>query len=197
MASLFEHIFVKTLLASGRVNELESLWLRKRMASKHDIHVGLYSYGCFDLRRVPSGTVIGRYCSFSRTCTILNANHGISFLSLHPYFYNPKLGLVSNDLAERKSCIIEDDVWIGHNATILAGCTHIGRGAIIGAGAVVTKDVPPYSIVTGCPAKVSRYRFTSDQIRQIEESQWWMRSKQELANILATDPMQIYKPFGA
>ena len=67
---------------------------------------------------------------------------------------------------------IEHDVWIGANATILKG-VHIGSGAIIGAGAVVTKDVKPYSIVVGNPSKLLKYRFDKEIIQSLVKAQWW------------------------
>ena len=71
---------------------------------------------------------------------------------------------------------IGNDVWIGANAMILGGIT-IGDGAIIGAGAVVTKDIPPYAIVGGIPARIIRYRFPNDVINALLSSQWWNLSE--------------------
>ena len=74
---------------------------------------------------------------------------------------NEKFEAISNG-----DIIIEDDVWIGENAVILSG-VHIGQGAVIAAGAVVTRDIPPYSIVAGVPAKILRYRFDQDVINEL------------------------------
>jgi serine acetyltransferase len=68
--------------------------------------------------------------------------------------------------------IIENDVWIGATATIMSG-VKISNGAVIGAGSVVTKDVPPYAIVAGNPAKVVKYRFTEEQIEKLLSIAWW------------------------
>ena len=98
-------------------------------------------------------------------------------------FYNKSFGYDVKDV-KRHDLIIEDDVWIGLNVCITCGCKRIGRGAIIGAGSVVTKDVEPYTIVGGVPAKVIRKRFDDDRIAQLEASKWWKK-----------DPKQLIKEF--
>lgn len=175
-------------------NEMESEWLRTYFKEHHDISVGLYSYGCFDTERFSRGMTIGRYCSFSRTCVFLNGNHGLSFLSLHPYLYNKSLGLVESETINRTKFEVADDVWVGHNAIILPSVSKIGRGAVVAAGAVVTTDVNPYEIVAGVPAKVIRKRFEENILKKIEESHWWKWEKDKLANEIKTNPNFIYNP---
>ncbi len=177
-----------------RLNEFESQLLRKLFNDLYNIEVGLYSYGCFDPRRIGRYTKVGRYCSFSGTAYRFNGNHAKDFLMLHPYVYNIKFGLVCNEMINRKKCTIEDDVWIGHNAIILPGVESIGRGSIIGAGTVVTKNVPRYAIVVGNPARVSGYRFNEDLIEKIEATRWWEMDKQELASMIKKNPDAIYHP---
>uniref|UniRef100_UPI004053CEA7 CatB-related O-acetyltransferase n=1 Tax=Niveibacterium sp. SC-1 TaxID=3135646 RepID=UPI004053CEA7 len=175
-------------------NEMESLWLRAYFRSEHDIDVGLYSYGCFDARRMARGMVIGRFCSFAPTCHFLNGNHGLTFLSLHPYLYNTALGIVQKETISRTRFVVEDDVWIGHNAIVLPGVKRIGRGAVIAAGAVVTKDVRPYEIVGGNPARHIRMRFDAECIAQIEATRWWEGSRADLARLIAHSPSLAYSP---
>lgn len=78
---------------------------------------------------------------------------------------------------------IKNDVWIGQGVTILPGCKKIGNGAIVGAGSVVTHDVPPYAIVAGNPARVLRYRFDEENIKKLEATQWWNLKLDELKEI--------------
>lgn len=177
-----------------RRNEYESLGLRRHFASRWQVEVGLYSYGCFDPWRVPRRTRIGRWCSIARTARILDANHPIAALTTHPYLYEARFGVVPRDLIDPPWLVIEDDVWISHNATIAPGCKHIGRGAIIGAGAVVTHDVPPYAIMAGLPAKRLRDRFDADTIAAIEASRWWEKDKAALAAIVRDHPDAAYRP---
>lgn len=162
-----------------KLNEFESKCLRFFFKKLYNTDIGLYSYGCFDPLRIPENSKIGRYCSFSRTCQFLNANHPLEEVSLHPFFYNSLLGYVEKDRVSRTSFEVGDDVWIGHNAIIVASCKKIGRGAVIAAGAVVTKDVPAYAVVAGVPAKIIKYRFEEQKQKQIESSQWWLKDKYE------------------
>jgi len=182
-------------LAIMKRNEFESLQLRKYFKKKYSIDVGLYSYGCFDANRIPKNTKIGRYCSFSPTAYIFSRNHGLEFMSLHACLYNSSLGFFDGeDRAKETVCTVGDDVWFGHNSIITPSVSRIGRGAVIAAGAVVTKNVPPYVIVGGNPAKVIRYRFTERTIGLIEESRWWLMSKEEFKNYIKYNQSFAYEP---
>lgn len=174
--------------------QLRSAALRRIFSESYGIEIGLYSYGCFDSSRIGSGTVIGRYCSFSTTAVVLNRNHGISSLSTHPYIFNSALGLVESDAIEKGTCNIGDDVWMGHGAIITPSVRVIGRGAIVASGAVVTKNVPPYAIVGGNPAKVLKFRFEEDLITKIEASQWWLLDETGLSELIKSSSHMIYKP---
>ena len=175
-------------------NEFESSFLRKYYASKFGIQVGLYSYGCFDTSRIPRGTKIGRYCSFAKTASFFPRNHGISYLSTHPYFYNSALGVIPSDTIQNTQFVVEDDVWIGHNATITSKASKIGRGSIVAANSVVTKSVPPYAIVAGNPAKVIRFRFSDEVIEKVEDTRWWEMSKEELIERIPQEANFFYEP---
>lgn len=182
--SIVDRLAIRTL---GR-NEYESVALRRYFDRQYGIKVGLYSIGAFDRWRVPPGTVIGRYCSIAKSARLLDANHPTDALSTHPYFYLKDFGLVDEDQAEPRPPVIEDDVWLGHGCTIAPSCHRIGRGAIIGAGAVVMSDVSPYAIMVGAPAKLARYRFPAELIEALEASQWWLLDKDELARALKQAP---------
>lgn len=151
--------------------ECESEVLREIWEHCYGVRIGKYSYGCFN-DSFPSGTVVGRYCSVSKGVKALNADHPVSSACLTPYFYNKSLGFDVEDVP-RSKLVIGNDVWIGYNSIILSKCTSIGNGAIIGAGSVVTKDIPPYAIAAGNPAKIIRYRFDEDTCRKIESTRWW------------------------
>lgn len=130
-------------------------------------------------------TEIGKYCSIAPNVRVVIGTHPSSkFVSTCPVFYSTRpgrgIGFAQKNLFEefeflddeKISVKIGNDVWIGANATILQGLT-IGDGAIIAAGAVVTRNVEPFEIVGGVPAKTIRYRFDSDQIKIIQQSKWW------------------------
>lgn len=150
----------------------------------YKIDIGIGSYGCFDRKKFPSNTVIGNYCSIAVGVKYLNGNHPYDQVSMHPLFYNKKLGFVKEDTIKRTNLVIGNDVWIGCNALITSGCTKIGNGAVIGAGSIVTKDVPAYAIVAGNPAHVIKYRFDMDTIDLIEQTEWWKYDKEILSKLI-------------
>ena len=136
---------------------------------------------------------IGRYSSIATTAQIQD-NHPMNMIStamLYEGFLNDKNRKLWFDRAidceksPNKTFKVEigHDVWIGANVFINSSTvSKIGNGAIIGAGAVVTKDVPPYAIVVGVPAKIKGYRYTPEQIKCLEKIQWWNWSNEELNN---------------
>lgn len=155
--------------------------LRRIFADYHQIEIGLYSYGnCFDPHAMAQFTKIGRYCSFADGTRVFSGNHPVEFRSTHPYFYEPAFGYVETELIPRNRLTIGNDVWLGYNSVILPGVKRIGDGAVIGAGAIVTKDVPDFAVVVGNPARVVRYRFSEDTQREIKNSNWWDKSIEEL-----------------
>lgn len=186
--------FINVLVRYLKRDELKSVTLRKIFKAHYGIDVGLYSYGCFDGARVNPGRTFGRYCSISSTSRFLGRNHGVHFLSLHPYFYNEKLGFVDSDMIGMNRCHVGDDVWVGDYALILPSVDYIGRGAIVGAGSVVTKNVPPYAIVAGNPAKVIRYRFEPHVIDAIEKTQWWLMEEKDLKNFFESHRSLFFSP---
>lgn len=112
-------------------------------------------------------TQIGKYCSISSNVTIGADRHPTDWLSTHHFQYNE-----TKNFQSLEKTTIGNDVWIGANAVIMTG-VNVGDGAIIGSSAVVTKDVPPYAIVVGIPAKIIRYRFNPDIINKLLELKWW------------------------
>ena len=156
--------------------------LREIFKVYHKVIIGKYTLGgCFNPNQVGPYTTIGRYCSIARTAFISNRNHPIEFKSTHPFFYNRGFGYCKTDNVEYKPLIIENDVWIGHNAIIMPHVSKIGNGAIIGAGAVVNKDIPPYAIVVGNPARIARYRFSPETIEKLLQEKWWEKDIDEIS----------------
>ncbi len=123
--------------------------------------------------------VIGKFCSIACGAKFIftSANHSLKSLSTYPFpifFEEWDLDMINitNAWDNKGDIIIGNDVWIGYEAVILSGVT-IGDGAIIGTRAVVTKDVPPYTIVGGVPAKPIRKRFDDKTIAKLYELKWW------------------------
>lgn len=124
---------------------------------------------------------VGKYCSIAAGVRYFGANHPIESFSTSAIFYNKVLGYNVTDV-ERHTLVIEDDVWIGCNTFITCRCRKIGRGAIIGTGSVVTKDVEPYTIVAGNPARLIRKRFDEERIQKLEASKWWEKNPEQLVD---------------
>ena len=140
--------------------EFFSITARRILAAHYGVEIGDYSYGpCFRPGSFPPGVRVGRYVSIAAGVRAFRRNHPLDRPSLHPAFYNPRLGLVEHDQLEMRPLAIEHESWIGANAIITPGCDRIGIGAVVGAGAVVTRPVPDFAIVAGNPAKIVRFRF--------------------------------------
>jgi virginiamycin A acetyltransferase len=197
MAGLIETLrsqALKAQLTMLRRRQHDSQALRDIFATRYQIQVGMQSYGCFDRWRMSGPMIVGRYCSIANTVRTVRANHPDSAIATHPILYERKFGVVDHDMVHDLLLVIEDDVWIGHNAVILPGCKTIGRGAIVGAGAIVTRDVAPYTIVAGNPAKVLRARFAPELIEAIEKTRWWELDPPALRRIWQTTPALLTAP---
>lgn len=134
--------------------------------------------------------IIGKFCSIACGAKFLfnSANHTLKSLSSYtfPLFFE-EWGLDKKNVASawdnKGDIIIGNDVWIGYEAVIMAG-VHIGDGAVIAARAVVTKDVPPYTIVGGTPARKIRMRFEEETIARLQQIQWWNWSVEKIRQSL-------------
>lgn len=162
-----------------------SATLRRILEGYHGVLVGAYSYGeCMVPGAWPAGVTVGRFVSVAPGVRIFLRNHPVDRLSMHPFFYNSVLGWVGKDTISSGTLEIGHDAWIGERVIVTQGCRRIGIGAVVGAGAVVTKDVPDFAIVAGNPARLIRYRFPESTRQLILASQWWERSAEECAQCL-------------
>lgn len=134
---------------------------------------------------------VGRYtCIAAHVEVVLGKHPTIDFVSVHPAFFSKKhiTGYTYTneqkfqeynyaDYENKVSVVIGNDVWLGYGTKILEGVT-VGDGAVVAAGAVVTKDVPPYAIVGGVPAKVIKYRFSEEDIEYLLKLRWWDKAEE-------------------
>lgn len=140
---------------------------------------------------------VGTYCSIAADVCVGMGKHDLTKLSTSPLFTEKKNGTGHSWTDQRpfsfEKVLVGNDVWIGERAMIMGGLT-IGDGAVIAAGAVVTKDVPPYAVVGGVPAKVIKYRFSPEVIEALEKMQWWSLPESILkkhTNVFQTDNISI------
>ncbi len=132
--------------------------------------------------------IIGKFCAIARGVEFVmnGANHMLDCLSTYPFEIIDEFKGLARPFANRGNrgdTVIGNDVWIGQNATILPG-VHIGDGAIVGANAVVSKDVPAYAVVVGNPAVVKKYRFDEETIKLLLELKWWDKPLEEIKRII-------------
>lgn len=153
----------------------------KNLFSCGSVEVGVATYGGICVLNDVSSAIlkIGSFCSIAEEVVfLLGADHPTDHVSTYPFKYkllhSPKLEAIS-----KGDIVIGDDVWIGYRVTIMSGI-HVGQGAVIAAGSVVTKDVPPYAIVGGVPAKVIKYRFEPETILQLLKVDYSKLSKEEI-----------------
>ena len=147
-------------------------------------HIGDYSY-CNKNVQIQNA-IIGNYCSIANDVVIGLGKHPLNLFSTSTVFYrkentlNVKLVEKDYEFDEYLPVSIGSDVWIGARAIIMDG-VNIGDGAVVAAGAVVTKDVPPYAIVAGVPSKIIKYRFEKNKIKELLESKWWKMKPSEVS----------------
>ena len=151
--------------------------------------IGAYSY--INYKSLVQNATIGNYCSIAHNVSIGLGQHPTNLFSTSPIFYKIKNALevkvlsVDYEFNENAPIHIGHDVWVGANAIIMDG-VKIGNGAVIAAGAVVTKNVPAYAVVGGVPAKIIKYRFIEEKINKLEESEWWLKDVQKVHQIKDT-----------
>ena len=160
-----------------RVDDRWDTYTRRFMRDVVDIEIGRYTYGAYRIDgSIVVGTTIGSFCSIAPGVRLGGSNHPLSWVSTHPFLYCENRGFVPRDdpwfVQEANApVLIADDVWIGVNALVVPGVA-IGRGAVVAAGAVVTRDVAPYAIVAGVPARVVRKRVDEERAERLLKIDW-------------------------
>jgi len=184
VAKYYELVFRKKSLKIGYMTFVSDCFFGEFCTIYKNAHLTEVEMG--DFSYVNSGskiikTSIGKFSCIGENVTCGLARHpSKKFISIHPIFYSTKkqsqITFADKDyFLEFEKVKIGNDVWIGNSSIVYGGIT-IGDGVIIGAGSLVTRDVPPYAIVGGVPAKILRYRFTAEEIEFLLNFKWWEKS---------------------
>lgn len=164
---IVRYIKMQLFKIKWRINNKNNYTYATSVFDIENVKVGKYTYGGISVSNdvKDAKLVIGNFCSIAENVHfMLGSEHALNHISTYPfqvYFMGADREAIS-----KGDIIVKDDVWIGRNALIMSG-VNIGQGAVIAAGAVVTKDVPPYAIVGGVPARVIRYRFEEEIINEL------------------------------
>lgn len=168
--------------------------------------IGSFSYSWSPL---PDDIVIGRYCSIAHGLQVAGLRHPVEYISTSSFTYDGRFSIISQLLEDegvrnfgpmirpeqKPAPVIGNDVWIGADVALMRG-VRIGDGAVVAAHAVVTRDVPPYAIVGGNPARLIRYRFDEPVITALLQLQWWQYKFSDFAGLTLTDPARFIEEIG-
>lgn len=160
------------------------------LQSNAEMDVGKWSYGTVHIHFGSEKSVkIGSFCSIATVHIMIGGDHRTDWVSTFPFpsftapEYWPEASKISGQARSKGNVTIGNDVWIGSDVFILSGVT-VGDGAVIGAKSVVTKDIPPYAIAAGNPARVVKYRFDPDTIERLLAIAWWNWPDSEIKEVI-------------
>jgi len=203
LLKILKNIFINKNITNHGENKAghQSFFLKDKI-NNPTWKIGKFTYGNPIVLDWGEGSTlqIGKFCSIAESVKIfLGGNHRTDWISTYPFnkiedFQNIA-GHITGHPVSKGDVIIGNDVWIGYGALILSG-VKIGNGAIIGAYSLVTKDVKPYEIVAGNPAKHIRFRFEKDTIDMLNSSEWWNRDDvqiESLVELLCSNKFQEFQ----
>jgi len=196
--------FILAYFYSDEISEI-NLYTKYLVPAKYKNDIGDFTYGKIKLLDWGEGAKlkIGKFCSIADGTTILlGGEHKTDWVTTYPFpvlsKYWPKAKNIKGYPITKGDIVIGNDVWIGINVTILSG-VKIGDGAVIGAGSLVIKDIEPYTIAFGVPAKPIRKRFEEAEIKKLLKIKWWDWSnekiKQNIENICSNNISNFIKTF--
>lgn len=194
MKSLIKHLIYKFKFKGSKIHAFSSISMDTAIAECCVIfpdvvlaHSVLERHTYIQRATTIVNTVIGSFCSIGSNVKIGLPDHPLNYVSTHPAFYDPTQPILRSFVTDvlhqvSKKTSLGHDIWVGDGAFIRSGVT-IGTGAVVAAGSVVVKDIEPYSIVGGNPARHIKYRFENDIVDGLLKSQWWTFSEAELSQL--------------
>jgi len=200
LLGLLKNLFNPAVSLFAVVDNLSSVDRKAKVhRSAKLFHSSMGKYSYIGKRSALVYADVGSFCSIAADVCVGMGFHDLSKLSTSPLFTESTNGTghswTDKTLFSFEKVSVGNDVWIGERAMIMGGVT-IGDGAVVGAGAVVTKDVPPYAIVGGVPAKIIRYRFPPELIDELERLHWWLMGEEDLKkniHLFQTENVNIEK----
>ena len=179
-----QHVFLDSQVLFNQYTKFGEYCKIHKYSDITDAEIGSYSY--IGQRCVLSNCLIGKFCSIAANVKVISSTHPTrEYVSTSPVFHSLQNQCGTTFVKEtnfqeiqtinNRYAVIGNDVWLGEDVSILGGIT-IGDRAIVAAGSIVTKNVPPYAIVGGVPAKIIRYRFDEITIKELRQDQWWNKS---------------------
>lgn len=184
---LFAKLFKKMRLSAIKNSAIHRTSKVESGSLVYNTEMGKHSYCGYDCEIINSK--IGNFTSIANNVVIGGSNHPMNWVGMSPVFYEGRDSVKKKfskfKLDDSKKTHIGNDVWIGRSAIVLGG-VKINDGAVVGAGSVVTKEVPHYAIVAGNPAKIIKYRFDEETIRQLISINWWSLPDEELSHYAHT-----------
>lgn len=180
-----KHLFYHSVSIWALVDNISMIDKKAKVCRHSKIFnssIGAYSYLSSKASLVYAS--VGKYCSIGHNSSIGMGHHALRNLSTSPLFTEKHNAtghswITQSQIYPYKKVSVGNDVWIGTRVLVVGGVS-IGNGAVIAAGAVVTKDVPPYAIVGGVPARILRYRFSPEIIEKLEDLEWWNYPEEKL-----------------
>ena len=205
----FHNRFGTRLKIGDNMSFLDNLYIEPYVGFHQGYNLFELGYMSYSNSALPINIKIGRYCSIARGVNFIVYNHPLNCLSTSIFSHDRSTDLTIRairdfmptdsvfdfvDNPQKGPVTIDHDVWVGQNCTLSSGI-NLGTGCVVAANSIVTKDVPPYAIIGGNPAKIIRFRFAHETIYRLLESKWWEYNFTDFAGLDISTPENFLNGF--